>query len=219
MKRLFSLLLAGLFPAAAVAAEYDPIAEGGVNVGALLPEPPAPLAGRTLSILGASISTYAGISNGAAADTTNSSIRSNVAYYPNNTIQEVGPEDTWWAQAAEDLGLRLLVNNAWSGSALLHTRSGTVGAYVDRCVQLHDDTGDNAGETPDLIAVQLGTNDFQYYKDTLGTADINYDSLIVSDGAGGWVYAEPATSLEAAAIVLHKIGVRYPEAEVYYLKR
>ena len=38
------------------------------------------LIGKKLSILGASISTYAGTSNGAAADTTNSTIRNNAKY-------------------------------------------------------------------------------------------------------------------------------------------
>jgi len=175
------------------------------------------LTGKTLSILGASISTFDGTSNGAAADTTNSTIRNNVKYYPNTTIPEVTLGDTWWMQVAEDLGLRLLVNNAWSGSSLLYERNGTVGAYVDRCVQLHDDTGDNAGEMPDIIGIQMGTNDFQYYKDTLGTADIDYDALIKANGDGTYTYAAPVTSLEAAAIVLHKISVRYPDAEVYYL--
>jgi len=175
------------------------------------------LAGKTISILGASISTYEGTSNGSAADTTNSTIRSNVKYYPNNTIPEVTLNDTWWMQVCDDLGLRLLVNNSWSGSALLHTRNGTVGAYVDRCVQLHDNTGDNAGEEPDIIGIQMGSNDFQYYKDTLGTADIDYDALITENEDNSFTYATPVTSLEAAAIVLHKISVRYPNAEVYYL--
>ena len=62
-----------------------------------------------------------------------------------------------------------------------------------------------------------GTNDYQYYKDTLGTADISYDTLIVDNGDGTYSYAEPTTSLEAAAIVMHKISIRYPDAEVYYL--
>ena len=179
-------------------------------------EAPA-LAGKTISILGASISTFAGTSNGAAADTTNSTIRNNVKYYPNATVTDVTLNDTWWMQVCDDLGLRLLVNNSWSGSSLLYERNGTVGAYVDRCVQLHDDTGDNAGEMPDIIGIQMGTNDFQYYKDTLGTADIDYDALITANGDGTYTYATPVTSLEAAAIVLHKISVRYPDAEVYYL--
>ncbi len=175
------------------------------------------LQGKTISILGASISTFAGTSNGVAADTTNSTIRNNAKYYPHSVVTDVTLNDTWWMQVCSDLGLRLLVNNSWSGSSLLHTRNGTVGAYVDRCVQLHDDTGDNAGEDPDIIAIQMGTNDFQYYKDTLGTADIDYDALITDSSDGTYTYATPVTSLEAAAIVLHKISIRYPNAEVYYL--
>ena len=174
---------------------------------------PEKIEGKTISILGASMSTFGGTSNGEAADTTNSTIRYNKAYYPLDKIKEVTLNDTWWMQACQDLGLRLLVNNSWSGSSLLYQ---TKGAYIDRCVQLHDDTGDNAGEEPDIIAIQLGTNDFQYYKDTLGTADIDYDKLIDKKW-GKYNYATPQTSLEAAAIVLHKISVRYPNAEVYYL--
>lgn len=167
------------------------------------------LEGKTLSILGASISTYTGISNNADY---NSTIGNNAVYYTEGRYG-VYAADTWWMQAANDLGLKLLVNNSWSGSSLLYERSGTVGAYVDRCVQLHN----TQGEEPDIIAIQMGTNDFQYYKDTLGTADIDYDALIAANADGSYTYTEPTTSLEAAAIVLHKISVRYPDAEVYYL--
>lgn len=170
-------------------------------------------AGKTISILGASISTYTGISNDSS---TNSTIGSNAVYYTEGRYG-VYADDTWWMQVCTDLGFRLLVNNSWSGSSLLHTRNGTVGAYVDRCVQLHDDTGDNNGEEPDIIGIQLGTNDYQYYKSTLGTADIDYGALIIDNSDGTYTYSTPTTSLEAAAIVLHKISVRYPNAEVYYL--
>ena len=182
---------------------------GQVFAAAETDRPVSELAGKTISILGASISTYAGISNNAEY---NSTIGSNAVYYTEGRYG-VYAEDTWWMQAAEDLGLRLLVNNSWSGSSLLYERSGTVGAYVDRCVQLHN----NDGEEPDIIGIQMGTNDFQYYKDTLGTADIDYGALITGNETDGFTYAEPTTSLEAAAIVLHKISVRYPNAEVYYL--
>ena len=169
----------------------------------------ANLEGKTISILGASISTYTGISNNTAY---NSTIGSNAVYYTEGR-HGVYADDTWWMQVCNDMGLELLVNNSWSGSSLLYERNGTVGAYIDRCVQLHN----NEGETPDIIGIQMGTNDFQYYKDTLGTADINYDGLITANGDGTYTYATPVTSLEAAAIVLHKISVRYPNAEVYYL--
>lgn len=108
-------------------------------------DPLAGFAGKKLSILGDSISTYRDYSNGTAADTTNSTIRSGAIYYPNSLSLAV--TDTWWYQIAEKLDMELLVNNAWSGSCMHQTRSGTVGAYLDRCVQLHDDTGDLYGGT------------------------------------------------------------------------
>ena len=201
-KRIISILLAlvmlcGMIP--------------GLTINAFAAEQTATneLEGKTISILGASMSTYTGISNN---PDYNSTIGNNAVYYTEGKLG-VYKNDTWWMQAANDLGLRLLVNNSWSGSSLLYERNGTVGAYVDRCVQLHN----NEGETPDIIAIQMGTNDFQYYKDTLGTADINYAELIVLNADGSYTYAEPTTSLEAAAIVLHKISIRYPGAEVYYL--
>ena len=194
--------------AAAVEDEHTHIYENGSCT--VCGETAPALAGKTLSILGASISTFAGTSNGVAADTTNSTIRNNVKYYPNTTIPEVALNDTWWMQVADDLGLRLLVNNSWSGSAILLERSGTVGAYVDRCIQLHDNTGDHAGEEPDIICIQMGFNDFSYGKATLGTADIDYNTLITADG-----YGTPATTMEATAIMLDKMIKRYPNAEIY----
>ena len=185
MKRTLSFLLTLLMLVTSL-----PLNAFTVLAEELTAEETSPLAGKTISILGASISTYAGTSNGKGAETTNSTIAGNVKYYPNNTIPEVTLEDTWWMQTAEDLGLRLLVNNAWSGSAILPERSGTVGAYVDRCVQLHDDTGENAGEEPDIICIQMGFNDFSYGKDTLGNAEIDYDALITADG-----YGTPSTTM------------------------
>lgn len=166
---------------------------------------------KTLSILGDSISTYTDISSGAAAEYTNKTIQDNVVYYTEGTWG-VSLADTWWQQALDRLGMRLLVNNSWSGSCLLHPRFGTVGAYADRCVQLHTD----AGEEPDLIAVFMGTNDFSYYQSTLGTSDaVDYHALITAHGDGTYAYAEPKTSCEAYAIILHKLTVRYRHAEIY----
>ncbi len=207
-KRTAALALAVMMTVSAVPVDvFAQAVEAGVHSHA---EEAEPLAGKKLSVLGASISTYEGTSNGKAADTTNSTIRNNVKYYPNSTIPEVTLNDTWWMQVTDDLGLELLVNNAWSGSAILLERAGTVGAYVDRCVQLHDNTGDNAGEEPDIICIQMGFNDFSYGKSTLGTADIDYDKLITANG-----YGTPTTTMEATAIMLDKMVKRYPDAEIY----
>lgn len=47
----------------------------------------------------------------------------------------------------------MLVNNSYSGDKV-------TGYGQTRCEQLHDNTGDNAGTNPDVIAVCLGINDF-----------------------------------------------------------
>jgi hypothetical protein len=86
---------------------------------------------KTISILGDSISTYSNYSNGTASSTTNSTIKNGVVYYPRSGF-DVTAESTWWHQAAQELEMDILVNNSWSGSCLLNTRSGTVGAYIDR---------------------------------------------------------------------------------------
>ena len=172
------------------------------------------LRGKNLAILGDSISTYSNYSNGSAAQNTNSTIKNAAVYYPRSSF-DVTADSTWWMQAASTLGMNLLVNNSWSGSCLLKTRSGTVGAYLDRCVQLHDDTGENAGEAPDIIAIFLGTNDYYTYPDTLGSfEDINFESLI-NESNDSVTYNSPVTSMEAYAIVLHKIKKAYPNAEIY----
>lgn len=175
-------------------------------VSALTPEN-SPLKGKRISILGDSISTYTGISNDASVNPT---LSGGAIYYTAGRYG-VYQADTWWQQTIDRLGLDLTVNNSWSGSCVLNTRSGTVGAYIDRCVQLHN----TAGEEPDIIAIYLGTNDFYSAKGTLGSADsIVYDTLI-AENEGIYTYAQPNTSAEAYAIMLHKAMTRYPNAEVY----
>ena len=106
------------------------------------------------SILGDSISTYNGYTNGSAASNTNSTIGSNACWYYNTRGDMTSAEYTWWYQASAEIELPILVNNSYSGDML-----GNSGLGLTRCEQLHDDTGANAGTNPDLIAVFFGTND------------------------------------------------------------
>lgn len=48
--------------------------------------------------------------------------------------------------------MNVLVNNSYSGDKV--TEKGKT-----RCLQLHDNTGENSGTQPDIIAVYLGVND------------------------------------------------------------
>ncbi len=169
-------------------------------------------AGKTVSVLGDSISTYPGVSNDASS---NSTIGGNALYYTEGKLG-VYRADTWWQQAVDALDMELLVNNAWSGSAIHAKRNGAEAAYIDRCVQLHNDTTD---KDPDVIWSFIGTNDFSwYYTSAWGTVDaIDFDALITAGTGGTYTYATPTTVYEAYAIMLHKMTERYPDAEIYVM--
>ena len=174
---------------------------------------------KKIAVLGDSISTFYGVSNGTAADTTNSTIRDSVLYYDEAHAKALGVtrESTWWQRTADALGSEILVNNSWSGSYILDTSTNTrptPGAYLNRCENLHDDTGADAGKAPDMIFVYLGTNDYYKYKSNCGTATaIDYDSLPEKLGDD---YV-PKSVAEAYAIMLYKMKAAYPSAEIYCL--
>lgn|GEM_PF-1478806 len=195
------------------------IPASGKTGGEEVPWDPEALAGKTVSILGDSISTFRNISNRQGSRWSNTTIGKGWAYGAySDKKAKMAATDTWWSQMTEDLGLRLLVNNSWSGSAFFKPLAKTKGAYVSRCVQLHDDTGINAGAEPDIVIVFLGENDFNSHRDTLGTAQIDYDALITTEENGKTSYREPISTLEAAAICLDKISRRYPLAEIYLME-
>jgi len=111
------------------------------------------LRGKKASILGDSISTYKGHSNNPDYNTT---LGQNGSTYPNQKAA-VGFMETWWMQVIRDCGMELLVNNSRSGDEL--NPNETPGKGLERCVQLHSDTGADAGEKPDIIFIYFGTND------------------------------------------------------------
>ena len=120
-----------------------------------------------ISVLGDSISTYTGYSNNATD--TNSTIGSNSVFYKgSNGITSVN--DTWWMQAVNHTGMKLLVNNSYSGDTVANSHS-------TRALQLHDDTGSNDGTNPDVIAVYFGINDIKNGT-TVSTFKSNYTTMI-----------------------------------------
>lgn len=171
--------------------------------------------GKTISILGDSISTYENISCGEAANTTNTTILNNRPYYMDDRT-DVNLNDTWWMQAANTIGARILVNNSYSNTTVFSPSStdDSLGYYT-RPNNLHDNTGENAGEQPDIIAVFIGTNDVSYHKSCVGSFDaINFNTLYTNKN-GVYTYKKPATTCEAYAIMLHKITNNYKNSEVY----
>lgn len=171
---------------------------------------------KTISILGDSISTFEGISSGEASETTNTTIKDNRDYYKTGRF-EVTLNDTWWMQAKEALGAEILVNNSYSNTTIFSpfSNNNETTGYLSRPYNLHDNTGENAGQEPDIIAVYIGTNDISYHKSRLGSyAEIDFDTLILESN-DSFIYQNPTTSAEAYAIMLHKIINTYKDAEVY----
>lgn len=104
------------------------------------------LRGKTLSILGDSVSTYRGVSNN---ERSNSTIAYNKCFY-----SEPFPlEKTYWKIVSDTLGLELCVNNSWSGGNLSGRYDEDSG--VNRAYNLSRDDGTD----PDIIIVFMGLND------------------------------------------------------------
>lgn len=129
--------------------------------------------GETISILGDSISTYEGYSND--TKNTNSTIGNNAVFYSDNN-GNLQVEDTWWMQVIRKTNARLLVNNSWSGSTV-SGNSASSGNSTRAC-NLHDDTGSNSGESPDIIFVYMGINDYNY---GVPVADFAYAYVMMVD--------------------------------------
>lgn len=122
------------------------------------------LNGKNVSVIGDSISTYRGYSNGAAADTTNDTIRNNADCYKDSWKGgSVMPKDTWWFQTIKQTNMNLLVNNAWSGDTVTSSR------FKSGCVNLHDNTGNVSDINPDIIFCYIGINNH-----TSGTSVSDY---------------------------------------------
>ena len=106
------------------------------------------LENATISFIGDSISTF--------YDKT-SSVNSlyggkNQFYYPIYSATVKSVEKTWWYQTYTILGLKLGVNNSWSGSAAFgHSESA---GMSDARLKTLDDNG-----TPNIVVIFLGTND------------------------------------------------------------
>ncbi len=178
------------------------------------------LSGKKLSILGDSISTFAGYSNNTQ---NNSTIGSNAVWYSSSTDKGITDvNDSWWMQTINNNGMKLLVNNSWSGSTVFaNTNNQGVNSIAyssGRPVNLHDNTEDTAfanGTEPDIIAVYIGINDFNTNIVNLGNYDqIDFDTLITDNG-GSYSYGTPTTITEAYAIMVHKMKTRYTSSDIY----
>ena len=167
-------------------------------------------AGKKISILGDSISTYENYTSGIAADTTNSNVRNNIVwngYNPGNPLfGGSSVESTWWKRTVSSLGATMLVNNSNSGESTINA------VYSGRCTELHDNTGENSGEKPDIIFIYLGTND-----NLITKGDPSRLTAAQIESIGENLAYYPRDLTEAYAMLLYRVKKAYPDAEIYCL--
>lgn len=163
------------------------------------------LSGKTISILGASTSTFDGFSNSAQY---NSTLTINPTYFPRvGLVSDVS--DTWWMKTIKELDLRLCVNNSWSGSCVtIKSDELEKAACMIRSAQLHND---NLNIEPDIIILMIGGND------ALRGYDVGpYNGICDVYDESSQSYIGDCTLFgQAYATMVHKVKNRYPNADVF----
>lgn len=149
-----------------------------------------PLYGKTVSILGDSVSTYWG-----------SNPPGYPVFYEGNQCflaQMYSVEDTWWMKLLKGAGGRLLVNGSYSGS-LVSGSGFPSGSSDQRVCALH-----LGGQMPDVILVTMGLYDYTH-------------GIPVAPGykEGMQEYEAEKYFKTAYERMLWKLRVYYPQAEIY----
>lgn len=147
------------------------------------------LKGKRISIVGDSISTFAGhIYPG------------NSTQYPDGNVQSV--DDTYWKQLIDETGMVLGVNNAWAGHK-------THQAATDAMISHLNDNG-----TPDIILVAIGTNEYQQGGSTTTVGEL--DTTVPYPLTDSQVSALPTNTFsQAYRTLLIKLQYRYPNAQIF----
>ena len=97
---------------------------------------------------------------------------SNNRVYYNGKNYLTSIDQIWWKYVINSVEANVLVPNAYSGDRVIYLGGA-------RALELHDDTGENAGTNPDIIFVYLGINDFDG-KVSVKYFEEKYDSMIKS---------------------------------------
>jgi lysophospholipase L1-like esterase len=163
--------------------------------------------GKYLSVLGDSISTFSGISNNAEQG-----LNKNAVFYTGTNSGVSSANDTYWMKTINALGMKLCVNNSWSGGYLTKHRpnvgaendsDGSVSNAMVRCTKLH-----TSNNNPDVILIMIGINDF--------IANISLGTF--GDDSASFPTDNTSTTIrEAWANVIHNVCTAYPRAEVYLM--
>jgi len=122
----------------------------------------ADFAGKTVSILGDSISTYKGyVPDGYKC------------FYPYPTADLGDVNQTWWMQTINKLGMSLLKNNSYSGTCVSSGTGNYSTVQDERLKELLFGT-----EKPDVIIIFMGSNDAGSAYVSLSTFDSSYKVML-----------------------------------------
>ncbi len=108
---------------------------------------PARYAGKACSILGDSISTYAGTAP-----------KGYLTYYPNKESGISSMDQMWWHYILVSCGMSLLRSCSWSGARMSGDKEDPTGKTGCSTKRISDLSGKD--KTPDVILIMMGTNDF-----------------------------------------------------------
>lgn len=154
--------------------------------------------GKTLSILGDSISTY--------LDYIPSENRSR---YPEGDVDSV--DKTYWKKIIDTLGMKLGINESWAGSMVSWdgtTESNDIGKnkYIASTTRISH-LGNNG--TPDIILIFAGTNDIGHDVEIGEVSDINYEQDITNLPVSNFS--------EAYMTMIMRVQYHYPDSKILVL--
>ena len=160
-----------------------------------------PLRNKTFSLIGDSISTYAGhlVSSKQGYDGTAYN-----TYYPHTDNDLDNVTKTWWWKLCDLSGMVLMNNCAWSGSQATGTSTNTTSAIAGCSTRRVEDLSFASNTNPDIIIIYIGINDLKdrALGSWTGNDEIPAEGTIV-------------TFREAYALMTKKVLARYPASEVY----
>lgn len=167
------------------------------------------LSGKILSIMGDSITTFAGWTP--VADGHNLEHRNR--YPQSNLFTDV--QYCWWYKLFNDLGMQLGINDSWAGSRVnnIYDNNPSGDQGVDKCMaSLTRITNLGSNGTPDLILYYGGTNDCGHDDGTdwvLGTFDSTQNYHTVDLNSHKW-----ASFADAFKCSIMRMQYFYPNAKI-----
>ncbi len=218
-------------------AAYEAVLAVETNYQAMVAQLKEKYQGKKLSVIGDSISTYAGITNNIRY---NSTIGQNAIWYPGNNSNFIDYTYTYWGRLLVDLGMDICVINTWSGSIIYGDADDSYkDNFFSRATELDNDNGtanDPSDDiAPDVIIVYMGINDLH----TGSPRDVKLYNSLKASGADKkaildkWMETTIATAEANASPVrggktyknwegAYALGLRamkekYPDAEIYLM--